>query len=351
MTGDTSLLTFLEDHLRSQVASAGDKFTSPEEKEAEFNRLFNAAEPELVESTLSICRSYATSMLPSNRARDREFEDRCLERWMAAFDHLEIMWHVAEELGEKNSEEVRRTFGFDAGSVRVALDNLFPKALLISREIICLLKGGYPDGALARWRSLHEVVVTSMYISKHGEEVALSYLASFHFAARRAMRQLVEHASKSGIEPPTLEELAEFDARCTDAETRLGRCVERDADGEWPKINPIKQHRNFYEIEKSVDLGHWRPRYKWASMYLHAGHRPNTHVLGMSESERDAHLTGQSNGGFVDPMQMTAISLGQATITYLLSEVNVDRLVYAKVMSQLVDEMLDLPMGGDRPQE
>jgi Family of unknown function (DUF5677) len=198
------------------------------------------------------------------------------------------------------------------------------------------LKGGFPDGALARWRTLHEISVTMMYLVKHGEDAAKAYLLSFHFAARRAALQLNEHFERGNFVKFSANELEEFNTRCEMASKALGRTVANGKDGEWPAIY---KHKNFAEIEKDVGMEHWRPRYKWASIQNHANHRPNDKLLGLVESQENFHLVGPSNSGFVDPFQMTAISLAQATTTYLLHSANADRIVHTAVLLRLAEEM------------
>jgi hypothetical protein len=56
------------------------------------------------------------------------------------------------------------------------LVRLHAKACLISQEITCLLKNGFADGAHARWRALHETIITSMFLSKNGRDAVERYL-------------------------------------------------------------------------------------------------------------------------------------------------------------------------------
>jgi hypothetical protein len=227
-----------------------------------------------------------------------------------------------------------------------AIAHIFPRALLVTQEIICLLKGGFPDGALARWRSLHELNVTAMYIAEQGEVAAVPYLLSFHFAARRAAHQMNEYSDRANIQRFSDEDLKAFDLRCEKAEELIGRKIEKDKFGEWPAIT--RTHTTFAAIEKYVDMDHWRPRYKWASTHTHAYHRPVDKLLGMVEAKEDMHLIGPSNSGFVDPFQMSAISLAQITATYLFHGVNADRIVHANVMMALSREMTIIAIENER---
>ncbi|MFN3527409.1 MAG: hypothetical protein ACK4YU_15110, partial [Paracoccus sp. (in: a-proteobacteria)] len=66
------------------------------------------------------------------------------------------------------------------------------------------------------------------------------------------------------------------------------------------------------------------------------------------ESEDDVHLVGASNSGFVDPFEMTAITLAQITTTYLFHGVNVDRIVHAEVLLALADQMSSIAIENER---
>lgn len=307
--------------------------------------LFQIRLEELIKLSREDCeadsiRSYretAIEVLPDMREAAQEFEKRSFERWKPAFDHLEMMWEIAQELGKSNANEFDQDTDENTQAVMAALSNIFPKALLVTNEIICLLKGGFPDGALARWRSLHELTVTAMYILQEGREPAIGYMLSFHFAARRAALQMNEHAELARLEKFSKDDLEGFDIRCNEAEKALGRKIEKDKDGEWPKIN--LKHRDFAAIEKHVGMDHWRPRYKWASQHTHADLKPAGNLLGMSESKEAVNLVGASNSGFADPFMMAAISLAQITNTYLSVTPNLDRIVHSSVLLKFSDEM------------
>ena len=53
-------------------------------------------------------------------------------------------------------------------------------------EIICLLENGFADGAMARWRTLHEIAIVAIVLSKHGEDIAQGYLDHQAVESKRA---------------------------------------------------------------------------------------------------------------------------------------------------------------------
>lgn len=313
---------------------------------AKFMDLFEKVREDCEASSLEGYKDTAPKLLEDIREASAGFETRNFDRWKPSFNHLEMMWSIAQELGEMHGKAIKAQDGEDNNPTMAALAHIFPRALLVTQEIICLLKGGFPDGALVRWRSLHELSVTAMYVAKRGEEASVPYLLSFHFAARRAAHQMNEHSERANIGSFSDNELKEFDARCAGAEEVLGRKIARDKNGEWPAIT--QTHTNFAAIEKDVGMDHWRPRYKWASTHTHAHHRPIDKLLGMAETDKDVHLVGASNSGFVDPFQMTAITLAQITTTYLLHVPNPDRIMHSNVMQKLADEMSSIAIENER---
>lgn len=341
-----------DDQLRSlerllvEAISGGDEVIADEDFSTVFMEMFNHAKEELVAGSLKHYKETAQEQLLEIRSAHADFDARCFLRWKPSFDHLEMMWSICKELGEMHGASVYKEDGQANNPVMAALSHIFPRALLVAQEIICLLKGGYPDGGLTRWRSLHELCVAAMYIAKHGGAAAVAYLVSFDFASRRAAIQMNQHSVRAGMQKFSDAELKEFDDRCANAERILGRKIARDMDGEWPAINPV--HKTFAAVEKDVGMDHWRPRYKWASAHTHAHHRPMDKLLGMAEADREAHLVGSSNSGFVDPFQMTAITLSKITITYLLYRPNVDRVVHSTVLQTLADEMSTIAIENER---
>lgn len=340
---DENSLRILENSI---AASLDIEEMSEEDAVGKVSELFELVRADCKKSSIESYRESAAEKLAIIRDDIRGFGERNFARWEPAFDHLEMMWHVAQELGEAHGKDVQQRDDEDNNATMAALAHIFPKSLLVVQEIICLLKGGFPDGALTRWRSLHELSVTAMYIAQQGENAAIQYLLSFHFSARRAAHQMNKHSERAGLKSFTAEEIREFDARCAEAERILGRAMENDKNGEWPKITV--SHPTFAHVEESVGMDHWRPWYKWASSYTHANHRPADKSLGLAETTVPINLVGASNSGFVDPFQLTALSLAQLVATYLTHSINLDRIVHIDVFRELANEMADIAIEAER---
>ena len=291
----------------------------------------------VVEEVLKTLRRSAPKMLRERRSQLRSFEKGNFRRWKKAFDLFEMMIVMAEELGELNDAALRSRAQQEQDYKFEALSQLHPRAVLVSREILCLLKGGFPDAALARWRTLHELTVTSMFIANQDQKIALNYLASFVFRSLRAAKQYNEHAERANLDSFSDEDINDLEAACDEVEQQIGGRLRADYD--WAKFAFPPKNITFYDIEKRVGMDHWRPRYRWASQHSHAGHRPADRMLGLVETADPILLVGPSNSGFTDPLHMAAISLAEMTTTFMLYVENLDRLVHAKMMLQLSDEL------------
>ncbi|WP_217430933.1 DUF5677 domain-containing protein [Sphingomonas bacterium] len=51
--------------------------------------------------------------------------------------------------------------------------HLHARACQVVFEIITLMENGLADGAMARWRTLHEITVVATILAEHGEELAV----------------------------------------------------------------------------------------------------------------------------------------------------------------------------------
>ena len=244
-------------------------------------------------------------MLRERRRLTRGFEKRTFRRWRPAFDRLELVWRAAEETTSAFNERYRPDAAENNDYVFEALTRLNGRGLQVAAEVIQLLKGGYPEGALSRWRTLHEILVTALFIKNAEPVVAERYLASVDFTRLKAAKQLNRYADRANLQCFSDEELSKFKRRCEGWEQRFGVALD---DYNWARPGIAGATENFritfFHLEEETGLDHWRPRYKWASQHTHAGHRDPGSGLGLVEAEVDVILVGASNSGFVDPMQI-----------------------------------------------
>lgn len=114
----------------------------------------------------------APRALAERRRRRRSFERHLQRRWALGLNRLEMLLIIAEEAGATflrrlNNDDPNDVFADDeevGESTCEAIVRLHARACRTAAESLCLLNGGYSDGATARWRSLHELAVTAMFL-------------------------------------------------------------------------------------------------------------------------------------------------------------------------------------------
>ncbi|MEM0978292.1 MAG: DUF5677 domain-containing protein [Pseudomonadota bacterium] len=267
------------------------------------------------------------------RKLQRGFEQRCYRRWRKAFELYEVIRGVAAEIGEKHAQEHFSASEDERDYIFAALSHLHPRMLLIASEIDAMLRTGFPDGALARWRTLHEISVVAMFIAQSDPDTARRYIASFQFNAHRAAIQLNEYADRANLSPFSAEEIEAMGSACEALKKDLGRSIGPDYD--WAKEAVQKERPKLFDLEVATGLDHWRPRYRWASQHTHAGHRPSDKLLGMREAKNPVNLIGASNSGFVDPFSMAATSISVCCAAFFGRRPTIDSVVALKSIEVL----------------
>lgn len=304
-----------------------------------------AATEQAVQSSLAALFEVMPSALEDSSAKAIQtgrkvqlgFEKRCYRRWRKAFELYEVIRGIATEIGEKHAQEHFRTSEEERDYKFGALSHLHPRMLLVANEIDALLRTGFPDGALARWRTLHEISVVAMFIVQSDQDTAKRYLASFQFNAHRAAVQFNKYADRANLSPFSAEEIEAMRSACDAFEKELGRAIGRDYD--WAKEAVQKDRATFLDLEEATGLDHWRPRYRWASQHTHAGHRPSDKLLGMSEAKKPVNLVGSSNSGFVDPFSMAAISISVCCAAFFARRPTIDSVVALKSIEVLSERL------------
>src|SRR5208282_4193136 len=331
-------MNILQDALEQALAKAlAERVLAEDDIGRITSKAVEHALPGIASAVLEALKRGAPEMLRQHRKLDAGFQWRNHKRWGPALDLLEMMWVISFEVGAEFNARHRPEAVETSDYQFDALTHIHARALLVVREVMCLLSGGYADGALSRWRTLHELAVTALFLNKHDAEVSHRYLASFHFHALRAAEQLNEWAEEAGLDPLSDEEITQMKRRCTALEAAFGEEMRREYGWAAPAVG--RRVPKFAHLEDAVDLGHRRPRYRWASQHTHSGHHPASSMLGTAESVEEVLLVGQSNSGFVDPIHMTALSLTLATSALLSTKPSFDDLLIIKILSNLTAEI------------
>lgn len=282
----------------------------------------------------------APDMLADRRKEGAGFERRNFQRWRKAFDLLDTIWVSCEELGRAFNQHHRPLAARENDYVFEVMTHLHAKALLVTAEIICLLKGGFADGALTRWRTLYETNVVGSLIRREGQELALRYLAHSKVQAWSRSKNAAQGLGDSSQDQQRLKAQAEY------AITQFGPELNRR--NGWACGITGQKNPTFDKLAELVNKSEERSLYQHASLHVHGNHRERDELLGMAEAQQDLLLVGPSNSGMVGPLTLSAFSLVESTTMLLLTKPNFDRIAFVNTLWRMTKRMNKLASGIER---
>lgn len=301
---------------------------------------FTEAIPEMATDIAAIItsnlRKKAKRMLRTRRKNTKHYESDITDRWGSAFDLLETMIVIASEAGENFNEEIRNALPSGKDNLIEATTRLHARACQVSSEILTLLKGGYADGAHARWRCLYEIAVVLFFLTSRDDDTAERYLLHEVIESYKAALLYQENCNLLGYEPMTRDELAQQKQVRDNLIARFGQSFAGNYG--WAAMTLDKEKPTFQDIERSIDMSHMRPFYKMASHNVHANPKGVLFKLCLQSKNSGVLPIGPSVFGLADPGHGTAISILQATTTLLTIEPNMDCLVVCDVLRRFANE-------------
>ncbi|MFL6387187.1 MAG: DUF5677 domain-containing protein [Terriglobales bacterium] len=266
-----------------------------------------------------------------------EFRKRLERRWGEPLDQLRMLLTVSREWFEgRHKREISQTAHKDE-EFREIIARLLARACQVTDEIICLLENGFADGAMARWRTLHEIAVVSAVISQHGSSIAERYVAHQAVESKRALDKHMECYKKLGEKPIPQREQKKILKAYDSAIARYGKAFKYLYG--WAAFHLQKEKPTFANLEEEAGRAEMRPYYQLGSDNVHAGVKSMFFRLGLIENYTSM-LAGRSNAGLAEPGQHAAHTLTQLAILICLSDPTFDDLVTAEIMKKLRDEIL-----------
>ncbi|WP_419193644.1 DUF5677 domain-containing protein [Kolteria novifilia] len=198
------------------------------------------------------------------------------------------------------------------------------------------MKGGYADGAHARWRSLYEIAVVAQFVSEHQENTPQRYLDHAAVERYRAAKKYRLHCQTLGYDPFTNEEMSNLKNESLAAVAKHG--VGFDSDYGWAAQALGISRPKFTDIESSIDMSHWRPWYGLACQSVHAGSQGLQFSLGLPGDDTGCLLAGASDSGLAGPGHQAGLSLTMATVALLTVDPVVDGIVICHCMLRICND-------------
>lgn len=212
-------------------------------------------------SECSVQHADELSRLHANRVKSVE------RLWGPALQRLEFLRHIVCEWGV-NAQETRKGC-FSQPSTAVALERLVARVYEVSGEIVVLATQGYADGALARWRTLHEICVVAMFLALRTDRCAAMYL--LHHKVEELRLLLADRASgTSSVLAIHRDRYArELRRQCASLVAKFGAAY--GGDYGWAAIELGRARVTFRDLEEHVGLETLRRGYQQANGAVHGG--------------------------------------------------------------------------------
>lgn len=234
------------------------------------------------------------------RSNTEQFMAHNSQIWENGFVVSEIMYLIALEAGDDINAyalTLEKERYKDIMYRYCVLGGLYGRACQQYLEIIHLVKGGFADGAYARWRSLFELSVVSEFIRNNDEAVAKAY----------------------------------YNASFTD-DGRCGWAGAAPCFSGWKNPNKIKIEDIKKQCSMATDA--WDNQYKLANKVVHATPQGTFDRLGLPSDPQGFTPVGHSDYGLAPPAINAAISLSMIAADYFGFVLSGDSIVYMRILTK-----------------
>lgn len=192
-----------------------------------------------------------------------------------------------------------------------ALTLIFIKCNLIVKEIECLIENGFPNGAMARWRTLFEYNIIGNFLAIHGENMAERYLDFIDVERNKEIKEYKESLKYFDFEELEKNIIQENENKIKLLKTKYG---DKFIDGDYGWANDFfekkdKKKVSFKEILNDVDKNGMILYYKFSCSFIHSNCKNIlinlASINGIKIDDYNKIIGNAVNIGFCEPIQLT----------------------------------------------
>lgn len=279
-----------------------------------------------------------------NQATTSNFRDSLDTRWNKGLNLLRMLLSICLEIGAENFERHQLSKRRKASHLSEVIVRLHARACQVSGEILTLMESGFADGAMARWRTLHEIGVVATFISDFGEETAKRYVAHQLVEAKAGMDEYSRSNTSLGYKPLSKRATTKIDSDYRVALEEYGK--EFASPFGWAAKDLKKKKPIFSDLEAAAGRAWMRTYYKMASYNVHASARGI--FFRHSTLDPAILIAGASNAGLTEPGQNLAVTLTLVTTLLFGPNWKFEDIVALKVITKIRDEIPDALFRAER---
>lgn len=310
-------------------------------KKLEDDSVFESIINSMVEGTLKRFYTEKANMTSEKTADMRLFRQEVYDCWKEPIEYLHLMDVVFFEGGQAAVAHIDSeiNMGKTENTAAIALSAQFhARGCQLFKEILELITSGFPEAALARWRTLHELNVVAHFIIDKGGDTAERYLLYETVEEYQSAKRYDQCYEALGYEP--LEEglLDRLRADVSDLENRFGSGFKK-AYG-WAAGVIDKNRISFLDIEEAAGFEKTRAHYSFASHSIHATTKGTLHRLSQPQNQ-DGLIAGPSVWGLDEPITCTAVTVAQLFAILSTQWDSIDGIVTTSMLQELMKKVND----------
>lgn len=245
--------------------------------------------------------SEVDDILEERRKYHLDFKNAIDEIWGIPLTHIEALIDKSYRYCVEIIKNLKIEESFD-----FAIATIVGKAFLKFEEIVVLLRNGYPDGAMAISRSLHELTIHMLFLItyKDNEMLIRRYFDYSEIIIYKELRALKKVNEEMGEIFERKDEFEAIKKRRSILINKYGESFGRDHG--WAFC--IDGVSNFHDMEKKVGGGAFATFYQMGCNAIHSNSQTNHYSLGSAE-EFGVILSGSSLKGLEFPARFALTSL------------------------------------------
>ena len=238
------------------------------------------------------------------------FHNNLEDRWGEGLDALRMLLDLSRQLGAQCHDQLATSKRQKGKLVRAAVVRLHVRSCQISAEILVLLENGFPDGALARWRTLHEVSIVATLLNTGGDELAVKYSDHEIVEAKKALdRFMIDHEAL-GFRKPSQRDLNATKRSYDRVIAKYGPSFRHEYG--WAAGMLKMERPRFIDLQNAAGHAAMHSHYKFASYNVHATARALSLRVGAIDYN-DPLISGATNAGLDEAGMKVAVSLALIT--------------------------------------
>lgn len=279
----------------------------------------------------SIKRTWGNEQL-TQQYEVQMFRENLEIRWGKGLNYLRMLLTCCREAGSQTLKRHNKSKSKRYAMRRWVLVRLHARACQVTDEIICLLENGFADGAMARWRTIHELSVVATMIANGDEDLAERYILHDAVEVKRQADEYEATQVTFGATPISKRERKAIDQTYHAVLDRFGAAFAHPYG--WAANHMNLKKPTFKDLQTRADHTGMNSYYKLASFGVHASARSlffNLSTIG----DQEILLAGRGNAGLEESGSRTAQSLTLITSLYAGSSTNLDQIAVLECVLRL----------------